>query len=239
MEIILITLLTIVASAIGTITGFGTSTIMIPILALFLSPGEAIFLVSIIHWFGNVWKITLFRSGINWKLIGLFGVTGLVTSYFGAAVTLNIDDSVLLRVLGVFLAVYAIFLLFQSKLKLPASSSVALVGGSLSGFFAGMFGIGGAIRSAFLTIFDLPKAVYIATAGAIGLMVDSTRVVTYVAGGMMLPQTLLYGLLIFIPTSFCGAYIAKRIVDKIPQRQFRSIVAMLILIIGIKLVVWP
>ena len=122
MEIILITLLTIVASAIGTITGFGTSTIMIPILALFLSPLEAIFLVSIIHWFGNVWKITLFRSGINWKLIGLFGVTGLVTSYFGAAVTLNIDDSVLLRVLGVFLAVYAIFLLFQSKLKLPVES---------------------------------------------------------------------------------------------------------------------
>src|SRR3989344_947199 len=159
MEIILITLLTIVASAIGTITGFGTSTIMIPILALFLSPVETIFLVSIIHWFGNVWKITLFRSGINWQLIGLFGLTGLVTSYFGAAVTLNIDNAALLRALGVFLAAYAAFLLFQSKIKVPASSGMALLGGSLSGFFAGMFGIGGAIRSAFLTIFDLPKSV--------------------------------------------------------------------------------
>src|SRR3989344_2932789 len=239
MEISLIIILTIVASAIGTVTGFGTSTIMIPALALFLPPVEAIFLVSIIHWFGNVWKVTLFRSGLNWRLVGLFGLTGLLTSYLGASVTLNVDNAVLLRGLGIFFAAYAVFLLLQSKLKVPASLGMALLGGSLSGFFAGMFGIGGAIRSAFLTIFDLPKSVYIATVGAIGLMVDSTRVVTYITGGVMLPQTLLYGLLIFIPTSFCGAYIAKRIVDKIPQRQFRSVVAVLIFIIGIKLVVWP
>src|SRR3989344_1425967 len=237
MEIILITLLTIVASAIGTVTGFGISTIMIPVLAIVLPPVEAIFFVSIVHWFDNIWKITLFRSGLNWKLIGLFGATGLVTSYIGAALTLNIDGTILLQILGVFLAVYAVFLLLQSKLKVPASSSAAVIGGSLSGFFAGMFGIGGAIRSAFLALFDLPKAVYIATAGAIGLMVDLTRIVTYVAGGVTLPQTLLYGLIIVIPVSLLGAFLGKGVVDKIPQRQFRSVVAVLIFLIGIKLVV--
>lgn len=239
MEISLIIILTIVASAIGTVTGFGTSTIMIPALALFLPPVEAIFLVSIIHWFGNVWKVTLFRSGLNWRLVGLFGLTGLLTSYLGASVTLNVDNAVLLRGLGIFFAAYAVFLLLQSKLKVPASLGMALLGGSLSGFFAGMFGIGGAIRSAFLTIFDLPKSVYIATAGAIGLMVDLTRVVTYIAGGISLSPALSYGLIIFIPVSLLGAYVGKLVVNKISQQQFRAVIAVLIFVIGIKLIIWP
>jgi len=115
----------------------------------------------------------------------------------------------------------------------------ALSGGALSGFFAGMFGIGGAIRSMFLSAFDLPKAVYIATAGAIGIMVDSTRIIAYFTGGATLPRELWYGLLLLIPVSFVGAQIAKGVVDKIPQNKFRTVVAAFLFIIGVKLVLFP
>src|SRR3989344_2155586 len=163
-------------------TGFGTSTIMVPILALFLPPIEAIFLVAIIHWFGDLWKIMLFRSGINLKLIALFSASGILTSFAGAYITIGANQDILLRFLGTFTCLYAIFLLIEKKFKIPASSTVALGGGALSGFFAGMFGVGGAIRGAFLSAFDLPKAVYIATAGAIGIIVDSTRIIAYFTG---------------------------------------------------------
>lgn len=238
MEILYIALLTLIAATIGTITGFGTSTIMIPVLVIFFPPVEAIFLVAIIHWFGDVWKIALFRKGFNLKLIALFGLIGLATSYIGAYISLGANQQILLRLLGVFLASYALFLIFQSRFKIPAGNVMALSGGALSGFFAGMFGIGGAIRSMFLSAFDLPKAVYIATAGAIGIMVDSTRIITYFAGGTTLPKELWYGLLLFIPTSFLGAQIAKRIVDTIPQNKFRIVVAAFLFIIGVKLIVW-
>src|SRR3989338_6457997 len=158
MEIFYIALLTLIAATIGTITGFGTSTLMIPVLVIFFPPVEAIFLVAIIHWFGDVWKITLFRKGFNLRLIALFGVIGLATSSLGAFVSLGANEQMLLRLLGAFLAGYAIFLIFQSKFKIPAGNLTALSGGALSGFFAGMFGIGGAIRSMFLSSFYLPKA---------------------------------------------------------------------------------
>jgi hypothetical protein len=145
---------------------------MIPVLVIFFPPVEAIFLVAIIHWFGDVWKIALFRKGFDFRLVALFGLIGLATSFLGAYVSLGANEQILLRFLGVFLAGYALFLIFQSKFKVPVGSLAALSGGALSGFFAGMFGIGGAIRSMFLSAFDLPKAVYIATAGAIGIMVD-------------------------------------------------------------------
>ena len=239
MEIFYIALLTLLAAAAGTVTGFGTSTLMIPVLAIFLPPLEAIFLVSIIHWFGNVWKIALFRKGFNLRLVALFGVIGLATSYLGAFVSLGTNEQILLRLLGAFLAGYALFLIFQSKFKIPTGNMTALSGGALSGFFAGMFGIGGAIRSMFLSAFNLPKAVYIATAGAIGIMVDSTRIITYFAGEATLPKELWYGLLLFIPISFLGAQIAKRIVNKIPQNKFRAVVAVFLFAIGLKLIVWP
>ncbi|MBI2627037.1 MAG: sulfite exporter TauE/SafE family protein [Parcubacteria group bacterium] len=264
MEILYITLLTFIAATIGTITGFGTSTLMIPVLVIFFPPVEAIFLVAIIHWFGNVWKVALFRKGFDFRLIALFGLIGLATSYFGAYISLGANEQILLRILGAFLAGYALFLIFLGKFsaeggpaslgppsggaspsagragwKVPAGNMTALSGGALSGFFAGMFGIGGAIRSMFLLAFDLPKAVYIATAGAIGLLVDSTRIIAYFTGGATLPKELWYGLLLFIPISFAGAQIAKKIVDKIPQNKFRIVVAVFLFVIGAKLVLFP
>ncbi|EKD47802.1 MAG: hypothetical protein ACD_65C00281G0002 [uncultured bacterium] len=236
MEIIYIGLLTLVAATIGTMTGFGTSTIMIPILAFFLPPVEAIFLVAIIHWFGDVWKVVLFRAGFQFKLIALFGVAGLLAGFFGASLTLDIDQEILLRILGGFISLYALFLIFQKHFKIPASTMTALGGGALSGFFAGIFGIGGAIRSMFLSAFDLPKTTYIATAGAIGLMVDATRIVTYFSGGTKLPAELAYGLLFFIPLSFIGAKIAKLIVDKIPQEKFRLVVSGFLFLVGMTLI---
>lgn len=239
MDILYIALLTLVAAAVGTMTGFGTSTIMIPVLAVFLPPVEAIFLVAIIHWFGNVWKVTLFRSGFNWRLLLLFGVVGLATSYLGAFLSVGADETLLLRLLGAFLAAYAFFLMIQTRFKIPALNIAAVSGGALSGFFAGMFGIGGAIRSAFLSAYDLPKEVYIATAGAIGLLVDSTRIITYFTGGATLPKELWYGLLLFIPVSFVGAQVAKSVVDKIPQARFRIVVAIFLFAIGLKLLISP
>jgi len=239
MEIGYIALLTIISATVGTITGFGTSTLMIPVLVIFLPPVEAIFLVAIIHWFGNIWKVGLFRKGIDFKLICLFGVVGLATSYLGASISLGANENMLLRLLGVFLAGYSIFLLFQSKFKVSAGVGTAISGGALSGFFAGMFGIGGAIRSMFLSAFDLSKAVYIATAGAIGLMVDATRIIAYVTGGAMLAQELWWGLLVFVPASFVGATIAKKIVDKIPQEKFRKVIAVFLFAIGLKLILVP
>lgn len=237
MEILSIAILTFIASIIGTITWFWTSTIMIPVLLLFFPPIEAILLVSIIHWFWNIWKIWFFHKGFNLQLLLLFGLTGLVTSYIGAALTKDILSAFFLHILGVFLVIYSLFLIFSSHFKIPANIPMAILGGSLSWFFAGAFGIGGTIRSMFLSAFDLPKAMFIATAWAIWILVDSIRILTYFINGTTLPTNLWWSLLIFILVSFIGAQIAKKIIDKIPQKKFRTVVAFFLLLIGIKLLI--
>ncbi len=239
MEILYITLLTVVASGVGTLTGFGTSTIMVPVLLLFLPLPETLLLVGVIHWFGDIWKMILFRKGFRWKLILLFGITGIIASYVGANLVFAVSERLLSQILGGFLVVYVAFLFMKPAFKIPKSSVAAVSGGALSGFFAGIFGVGGAIRGVFLTAFDLPKAVYIATAGAIALFIDTTRIATYVSNDVILEQRFLWGFLFFIPASLLGASAAKKIVDRIPQKKFRIVIAVFLFVVGLKFLLFP
>jgi len=239
MEIIYIALLTILASGIGTITGFGTSTILIPILLFYLPLPETLLVVGVIHFSGDVWKMILFRKGFDWKLVLTFGITGIITSYIGARVVFSASQDILLRILGGFMLAYVIFLLFKPGFKVPRKNMTAITGGGLSGFFAGIFGVGGAIRTLFLSAFDLPKAVFVATTGAIAFLIDSTRITTYLINGVRLEDAYLWGFLAFIPASFAGTALAKKLVDKIPQRWFRMVVALFLFVMGIKFLIFP
>jgi len=241
MEIVLIIFAVIIASSIGTLTGFGTSTLLVPVMLSFYpnSVPQTLLFVGIIHWFGNIWKLLLFRKGFQWKLILSFGIPGIAATYLGAELVFDISTALLLRILGSFLIIYVISLFAKSSFKIKQSLLAGACGGALSGFFAGLFGMGGAIRGVFLTSFDLPKAVYIATAGAIALTIDTTRLTTYIINDARLPRLLFLGLIAFIPASFLGARIARSVVDKIPQKHFRKVVAAFLLLMGLKLLLFP
>jgi uncharacterized membrane protein YfcA len=147
-----------------------------------------------IHWFGDIWKMLFFRSGVRWRLLLLFGAPGLIASYIGASLIVTMPEATLARLLGAFLLAYVGWLTFNPKWQLPERNVTALSGGALSGFFAGIFGVGGAVRGAFLSAYNLPKEVYLFISGAIALVVDSTRLVTYWSAGVRLPVGLLLAL---------------------------------------------
>jgi uncharacterized membrane protein YfcA len=239
MDLALIAALTLVASAVGTLTGFGTSTIMVPVLIFFYPLPQTLFLVGIIHWFGDVWKMLLFRSGIRWRLVLLFGGAGIIATVLGGLLVFRAPEALLSRILGGFLLAYVALIFLKERFAIPQTTLTALVGGGLYGLSAGIFGVGGAVRGAFLSAYNLPKNVYIFTAGAIGLVVDTGRLATYWSEGAQLSSALRWGLLAFIPASFAGAKIAERIVERIPQDKFRTVVAVFLALVSLKLLIFP
>ena len=238
-KIILLTLLTLLASNIGTFAGFGISTIMIPVLLLFFKLPETLLFVGILHLFDDIWKIVLFKKGIRWKLILSFGIPGIIASYIGASLILNISQIVLSRILAAFFLAYVIFIIIKPNWKLIESYPIATIGGTLSGFFAGIFGVGGAIRGIFLSAFNLPKEAYLFTAGAISAVIDITRISKYVVDGIRIDNYILIGMILFIPASFIGAYLGYKIVNRIPQKYFRLVIGIFLLIISLKLLLFP
>jgi len=232
-------LLTLLSSIFGTGTGFGTSTIMVPALSLFLPFSQALLFAGIVHWFGDIWKMIFFKKGLDFKLILLFGIPGVIISFFAGYLPIVIPESLLKRSLGLFLSLYVAFIFLRPNWKAKASSRNAITGGVLSGFFAGLFGAGGAVRSAFLAGFDLPKSVFIFTSGAIGLLIDTGRVSQYLLSGVRLNSQLSITLLLCLPVSLLGAYLAKILINYVPQKSFRALVSIGLLLVGIYYVLLP
>lgn len=128
-EGLLLCLLTLVASGIGTATGFGTSTIMMPVLALFVPIPIALLFVGIIHLCGDVWKVILFKTGFDWKLILGFGLSGIIASFLGASLSLQVSGLPFPKILGVFLILYVMFLFLRHDWSLPKTQGTTVCGG--------------------------------------------------------------------------------------------------------------
>jgi len=231
---ILLTLISLIASCIGTVSGFGVGTILTPALLFFISFPQTILMAGIIHWFHDIWKVILFKGAVDWKLFFYFGLPAVIASFVGAQF-LFISPNILLKALGIFLVVYALTLLFFPDFKLPNTKPFAVAGGATAGFFAGIFGIRGAISSMFLSAFDLKKAMYLSTVGAISFMIDSSRILAYVYEGIELTYALKVDLAFMVVASLAGAWIGSRLVHQIPQDYFRRVVAAFLLLAGVRL----
>ncbi len=235
--ILLISILTGFASIIAFISGFGLSTIMTSFLVFVLPVSTIIILVAPIHCAHSLWKVVLYRSYVNWYVTLIFGIPAMAASYLGASLIHYAYHDYFSRGLGLFLMSYALILWLRPSFRLDPSYPLLIIIGIITGFSAGIFGIRGAIRAVALSAYDLKKEVYIATTGMISLFVDTIRMITYWFSGSLelLDMKLRVGLMIFILISFVGAVIGRLIVDHIPQRIFRPIVAGFIFVVGLKL----
>lgn len=238
MSELLIILLIIFASAMGTVSGFGTSTIMMPILMMFFPTAQALLFVSMIHWFNAIWRLIAFRKGFHLKLVLSYGIVGIIAAHFGAKTFFSIDEELVKKIIACFLVFYSAFLYFKPSFQMKFNTLNSAIAGSISGFIAGLIGMGGSIRGAFLTAFNFEKAVYLANAALILVLIDSSRMLTYLSQGLSFNNLLnmnMTWLLISIFASFVGVQIGKYVVDKIPQRFFRPVIAIFLFAIAIKL----
>lgn len=237
--IVLISVVSLVANMVGTISGFGLGTIMMPTLLFFIPFHEAILLSSIVHWFHDVWKISFFWRRIDWKLLLYFGFPTIIATFVGASLVMPKFSMLLSSLLGLFIIISVCIINFFPRTVIPYSWLSGFIGGVLSGFFAGLLGVRGAIRSVFLTAFELHKATYLGTIGAISILLDSTRLLTYLTRGIRLPIVPLWALVLFIVASFIGAYLGYLIVNLIPQERFRTVVSLFLILMGIRLLLLP
>ena len=220
---------------IGTMVGFGSSTIFIPIALLFVDFRTALILVAISHMSGGIGRITFFRRGLDKRLLMNFGLPSVLLTLLGSLLVSYVPTIFLKLVLGVFLITFSLMSLFKVKLKISSSLKNSFVGGGLSGFFAGLIGTGGVLRGAFLTSFDLEKSVYIATTAVISLAVDATRIPVYIGNGFLDPQYY-YLIPILFLLAIAGSFAGRRIVNVIPQPIFRKFVLVMISLLSLMLV---
>jgi uncharacterized membrane protein YfcA len=235
-EIILFFISGLIAEIIGTMAGFGSSTIFLPLALLFVDFKTAIILVSIFHLFGNLSRIIFFREGFDRRVILQFGVPSVLLSLLGAFLIGVLPHPVLKLILGIFLITTSASFLIKPGLKLPANTGTFIAGGSTTGFITALVGTGGALRATLLQGFNIEKVKYIATAATIALATDVTRIPVYISQGFLTQQYYLYLPILFV-IALAGSFIGRKIVKKIDQEKFRKMVLVAIILVSIKFII--
>lgn len=235
MEFYLFLIIALLAEIVGTFTGFGTTTILVPLASFFMSLPDAIVLAGLFHLFGTLFRTIFFIKGINLKITVIFGVPALITSFIGASFLPIIDVKLLSKLLGVALILYASYSLFEHQVRLPKNPLILAGGGSLVGFLAGLIGTAGALRGAFLTSWNLSRDVYLGTGAAMGLGADLSRVLSYYQSGLVksdfnLPVTLAIVALV-------GTFLGYKAVKFIQQKLFQKIVLVALILAGVKFLI--
>jgi len=222
-------LLALVAEIVGTISGFGSSILFIPIASLFFDFKIVLGITAIFHIFSNLSKIYLFRNGIDKRIALKMGIPAVISVIIGAYLTDIIAQYWLEIVMSSIIFALAIYLLINNNKTIADSNKNLIKGGLVSGLLAGLVGTGGAIRGLTLSAFGLEKNIFIATSALIDLGVDTSRAVVYASNGYVRVE-LLATLPILIAVSFIGTWIGKLLLKTIPQNWFRKIVLGIILL---------
>lgn len=231
-------------------TGFGLGTILAPVFAIWFPLDLAIALTAIVHFLNNIFKFILVGRHTNVAVLIKFGLPAMLSSYFGAQYLAKLSNygvlfsyhfigrNFFITAIGLAIAILMIFfILFEILPRLKAiqiDKKYLVVGGILSGFFGGISGHQGALRSAFLIKSDLNKESFIATGISIACLVDIVRISSYSAH--FTSDHLLSGRLVTVLATlaaFAGAFFGNRMLNKVKLNHVQQLVAAGLIILAI------
>lgn len=240
------------ASLLAFFSGFGLGTILLPAFAVFFPVNVAVALTAIVHVLNHIFRLTLVAKHADKGIILRFGLIAIAASLAGAwalSRLANLEPLFSYRLFGgsfavtpVKLTVAVMILFFALWELLPRLQKVSFgrrylpLGGLLSGFFGGLSGQQGPLRSAFLVKSGLTAPGYIATNAAIAIMVDIPRITVYLTSFSLVSTERNAVLLVAATASgFLGALLGNLWLKKVTMRVIQLMVAVMLLAIGVAL----
>ncbi len=242
----------LLASGLTFFSGFGLGTLLLPAFALFVPVDRAIALTAIVHFLNGLFKLALVGRRADRRVVIRFGLPAVITAFAGAWVLLWLTGLGVLfdytlfgrrfEVTPVKLVVGVLLLVFAFVEVLPRFRDVEFdprylpLGGAISGFFGGLTGMQGALRSAFLVRAGLSKEAFIGTGVVVACLVDVSRLALYSGSIFGGAANLDYGLLsAAVLAAFLGAFLGNRYLKKMTMRGVQWVVGVMLFAVAIGL----
>lgn len=226
-------LASILAGAIASLAGFGIGSVLTPLLALSVGTKEAVIAVSIPHLVATGLRFWNLRHNIDVPVLKNFGIASAAGGLLGALLGARFSSPILAYILGALLVFAGLTGLTGISQKMRFGRKAAWLGGAVSGLLGGLVGNQGGIRSAALLGFNLEAKAFVATATAIALIVDGTRMPVYFLTSPETVHRLGLWIAVMVAGATIGTLAGARVLSRIPEAYFRRLVSLLILTLGI------
>ncbi len=252
MTFFIICVVAFLTSGLTLFSGFGLGTLLLPAFLLFFPPELSIAMTAIVHFLNNIFKLVFLGRHASFSVVMRFGLPAIVAAFAGASVLFLVADlaplasyEILARqlcILPVNLLVAALMVAFAMFEILPSFQTLEFdqkylpLGGMLSGFFGGVSGHQGALRSAFLVRVGLSKEAFIATGVVIACLVDVTRLSVY--GQHLSSMGLQENIPLIVAatmSAFVGVFVGTKLLTKVTMRGIQRVVAVFLFVIALGL----
>lgn len=255
MELFFVSLAALFVAALTLYSGFGLGTLLMPVFALFFPLEMAVGVTAIVHLLNNLFKVGLVGRHASWPVFLRFGLPAIPTAYLGALLLTSMAErrvlaayalagrdfevTVIGLVMGILIGAFALLDLLPGFDRLRFSPKILPLGGLSSGFFGGLSGHQGALRSAFLVNAGLSKEAFIGTGVLCAVAVDVTRLAVYSAAawseqaGSLFTGDGLRLLLTATIAAFVGSYFGAKLVTKVTMTLVRRLVGVMLLLLAI------
>ena len=227
----------VIAGGIAAISGFGIGSLLTPLLAARYGVKLAVAMVSVPHLLGTAARFIGLRRQVDRRVFLNFGILSAVGGLAGALLNARAGSPALAMVFGCLMFFAAFSGLTGMADRMKFGRGTAWIAGALSGFFGGLVGNQGGIRSAALLGFDIRKEALVATATAIALVVDGARMPVYFAIETKAMLARWPVLLITIAGVLLGTCWGVHLLRRIHERTFRRLLYTLILALGVYMLI--
>ena len=250
MQEIIVIVIAFLASGLTFFSGFGLGTILLPVFAIFFPLEIAVALTAIVHFLNNIFKFFLVGKNIDKAILWRFGIPAIIAVFFGAFLLnylsvlkpfyeyqlfgKDFKMTFIKLIIAVLLIFFALFDLIPKLKNLEFNKKYLAFGGLISGFFGGLSGHQGALRSAFLIRSGLSKESFIATGIAIACLIDVTRLSIYAENIIKNHETLNWKLVLMATLSaFAGAFLGNKLLKKITISTLQTFVAIALIVFSV------
>lgn len=209
-KLLLIALVTLVASYEQSITGFGFGIVAMIFLPSFLVYTEANVLSSILSSVTSGLVMAAMYKKVNWKNLIFPLVGSFFANYFAISFVKGAKNELLTLFLGIALFLLSVyFFFFSSKIKIRATWYAGLIAGIISGILSGMFSIGGPPVVIYYMQSEKDTDGYMATISAY-FVFSGIIAITMKAMSGFVTKTVLIGLILGAVAMFIGSFFGKK-----------------------------
>jgi uncharacterized protein len=241
------------AAFLALFSGFGVGTLLTPAFVFFFPVQVAIAATAVVHLANNFFRIFLVGRYADWKIVARFGLPAILSAILGAWLlgwlsmipsisTYHIGERVfeitpVKLAIGIVIIAFALLDLIPRLRNLKFNPKYLPVGGLISGFFGGLSGNQGALRSAFLIKSGLNSKAFIGTNSVCVVGVDIARLVVYGASFYatsfaLIDRDVWLAVAAAVLSACAGSLVGFRLIKKITIETVRYIVGSMLMLVG-------